>query len=62
MAKKNPYDQDTPEWHLYENMMAHDAAAAGWAAESDALLKKVAIAKEKVETYRIALGKLTKTK
>ena len=57
---KNPYDSNTPEWQLFENMASNEALAASAAADSERALRRGAEAREKAELYRVALEKLTK--
>jgi len=56
--KKNPYPSQSPEWQLFEQAIAHDLLARGYAADADRAMLQAAAARESAEAYWIALEKL----
>lgn len=58
MNEKNPYQQETPEWQLYENMISAEALARSHAADAERYQRKSAEAREKAERFKSALDKL----
>jgi hypothetical protein len=57
---KNPYDQNTPEWQLWENMESSRLLSLTLAEDADRALKKSQDARERSQAYQVALEKLSK--
>jgi hypothetical protein len=57
---KNPYESQTPEWHLYELMDSANHQASAWSDDAERFLKKAYDAKEKARGFKETLDKLTK--
>jgi hypothetical protein len=57
---KNPYNNDTPEWQLFENMQNNLVLVSTHLADAERSRIKATQAREKAERYRIALEKLTR--
>ncbi len=56
----NPYEVNSPEWQLYENMAGLEMQASAAVADSERALKRAAEARFKAEKYRLALEKITR--
>jgi hypothetical protein len=57
---KNPYDSETPEWQLWENMTSSARQSLAYAADAERYTKLSQAAREKSEKYRLALARLEK--
>lgn len=57
---KNPYEKETPEWHLYELMEGARQQASAFSDDADRYLKKAHDAREKAKGFQETLNKLTK--
>lgn len=55
---KNPYNADSPEWQLFEQITHSDHLAFAHMADSERYAGMAKKAREKAETYRAALVKL----
>lgn len=55
---KNPYNVDTPEWQLWENMTASEKLYLQYSIDAGRYTKMAAEAREKAAKYRAALDKL----
>lgn len=55
----SPYRQDTPEWHLYTHMQGALSLERTCIEDSNRYLARAQELREKAESFRIALEKLT---
>lgn len=58
---KNPYQIETPEWQLWENMKSSERQSLAFNADAERYLKKSQECREKSELYSAALKKLSET-
>jgi cytochrome c556 len=59
---KNPYDPDTPEWQLWENMRGAERSERAYIADADRYTKMAAAQRQKAAAFKTALGKLKSSK
>lgn len=55
---KNPHEQDSPEWGLYENMISSERLSEAYYNDSQRYLKMSEAARDKANKYKAALEKL----
>jgi hypothetical protein len=58
MAKKNPYEQESPEWQLFELAESADLQAVAFAQDAERYQAKAKQQREKAERFREVLAKL----
>jgi hypothetical protein len=57
---KNPYEQDSPEWQLWENMTSARLQSLAYARDAERYSKLSSETREKAERYEATLAKLDK--
>lgn len=60
MGDRNPYQNDTPEYQLWENMTSSRLLAETYNNDAANYLQKSQAARERAELYQAAIEKLTK--
>lgn len=58
MSDKNPYDANSPEWQLWENMQSSRLQASAFADDVTRYTQRAKEARKRAELYRVALEKL----
>jgi hypothetical protein len=60
LTEKNPFENDTPEFQLFENAVSADRQASAFNADVERYTYKAKEARERSERFVIALEKLLK--
>lgn len=60
MSDNNPYEQESPEWQLFELAESAKHQASAFSADAERFQQKAKAAREKEERFRSSLKKLKK--